>query len=290
MTPKEVLAQIRQREVTTVDLRFMDFPGVWQHFSIPADALTEETFEEGHRLRRLERRRLAGDQRGRPAGRPAARDGADRPVHGAADPDDDLQHPGSDHPSGLHPRPPQHRPQGRQLHAEHRAGRSTACWPRARVLRLRRRPVRPARARGVLPRRFGRRDVEPRPGRAAQPGLQAGLGAGLLPLSAHRQPGRPPLRDGPADGRVRHRDVGPLPRGRHRRPVRDRPGPPAAGRERRPGHAGQVHHSQRRPPQRQDGHVHAQAALRRQRLGHAHPLDALEGRVSRSWPATATPA
>ncbi|WP_406700721.1 type I glutamate--ammonia ligase [Singulisphaera sp. Ch08] len=47
MTPKEVLAQIRQREVTTVDLRFMDFPGVWQHFSIPADSLTEETFEEG---------------------------------------------------------------------------------------------------------------------------------------------------------------------------------------------------------------------------------------------------
>ena len=33
--------------MTTVDLRFMDFPGVWQHFSIPADALTEETFEEG---------------------------------------------------------------------------------------------------------------------------------------------------------------------------------------------------------------------------------------------------
>ncbi len=47
MTPKEVLAQIRQREVATVDLRFMDFPGVMQHFSIAADALTEETFEEG---------------------------------------------------------------------------------------------------------------------------------------------------------------------------------------------------------------------------------------------------
>jgi glutamine synthetase len=41
------LALIRQREVTTVDLRFMDFPGVWQHFAIPAEALTEETFEEG---------------------------------------------------------------------------------------------------------------------------------------------------------------------------------------------------------------------------------------------------
>ncbi len=47
MTPKEVLALVRQREVTTVDLRFMDFPGVWQHFAIPADALLEETFEEG---------------------------------------------------------------------------------------------------------------------------------------------------------------------------------------------------------------------------------------------------
>jgi glutamine synthetase len=41
------LALIRQREVATVDLRFMDFPGVWNHFAIPADALTEETFEEG---------------------------------------------------------------------------------------------------------------------------------------------------------------------------------------------------------------------------------------------------
>jgi glutamine synthetase len=41
------LALIRQREATSVDLRFMDFPGVWQHFSIPADMLTEETFEEG---------------------------------------------------------------------------------------------------------------------------------------------------------------------------------------------------------------------------------------------------
>jgi glutamine synthetase len=47
VTPKEVLALIRQREATSVDLRFMDFPGVWQHFSIPADTLTEETFEEG---------------------------------------------------------------------------------------------------------------------------------------------------------------------------------------------------------------------------------------------------
>ncbi|MCC6419985.1 MAG: type I glutamate--ammonia ligase [Gemmataceae bacterium] len=47
MTPKEVLALIREKEVRAVDLRFMDFPGLWQHFTIPAEALTEATFEEG---------------------------------------------------------------------------------------------------------------------------------------------------------------------------------------------------------------------------------------------------
>ena len=47
MTPKEVLALIREKEVKAVDLRFMDFPGLWQHFTIPADALGEDTFEEG---------------------------------------------------------------------------------------------------------------------------------------------------------------------------------------------------------------------------------------------------
>ena len=39
-----------------------------------------------------------------------------------------------------------------------------------------------------------------------------------------------------------------------------------------------LHHPQRRAQQRQDGHLHAQAPLRRQRLGHAHAPDALEGR------------
>ncbi|GIW87267.1 MAG: glutamine synthetase [Isosphaeraceae bacterium] len=47
MTPREVLALIRQREVAAVDFRFMDFPGVWQHFAVPADSLSEATFEEG---------------------------------------------------------------------------------------------------------------------------------------------------------------------------------------------------------------------------------------------------
>jgi len=47
VTPKEVLALIREKEVRAVDLRFMDFPGLWQHFTIPAEALEESVFEDG---------------------------------------------------------------------------------------------------------------------------------------------------------------------------------------------------------------------------------------------------
>lgn len=46
-TPKEVLDLIKKDGVQVVDLRFMDFPGLWQHFSIPPHEVTEETFEEG---------------------------------------------------------------------------------------------------------------------------------------------------------------------------------------------------------------------------------------------------
>jgi glutamine synthetase len=47
MTPKEVLALMRQKEVKAVDLRFIDFPGMSQHFTIPAVMLEESIFEDG---------------------------------------------------------------------------------------------------------------------------------------------------------------------------------------------------------------------------------------------------
>ena len=47
MTPREVLALIREREIQAVDLRFMDFPGTQKHFTIPARTLAEESFERG---------------------------------------------------------------------------------------------------------------------------------------------------------------------------------------------------------------------------------------------------
>ncbi len=47
MKPREVLALCREKEVRAIDLRFCDFTGTWQHVTIPASKLEEDTFEEG---------------------------------------------------------------------------------------------------------------------------------------------------------------------------------------------------------------------------------------------------
>src|ERR1051325_9569668 len=49
-TAKEVLDMAKAKGVTTVDFRFMDFIGTWQHFSSPIRELTEEVFKEGQGL------------------------------------------------------------------------------------------------------------------------------------------------------------------------------------------------------------------------------------------------
>ena len=47
MTPKEVLDMAKENSAKIVDLRFMDFPGLWQHFSVPIRELEESSFEDG---------------------------------------------------------------------------------------------------------------------------------------------------------------------------------------------------------------------------------------------------
>ncbi|MEE2707408.1 MAG: type I glutamate--ammonia ligase [Planctomycetota bacterium] len=47
MTPLELLGFCREKDVKAVDFRFVDFPGIWQHFTIPIDKLEEDCFEEG---------------------------------------------------------------------------------------------------------------------------------------------------------------------------------------------------------------------------------------------------
>jgi glutamine synthetase, type I len=47
MNVKEVIEFIKKNSVEAVDLKFMDFPGTWQHFSVPTHELTEDVFDEG---------------------------------------------------------------------------------------------------------------------------------------------------------------------------------------------------------------------------------------------------
>ena len=45
--PAEVMKAAKEEKVKIVDLKFVDLPGVWQHFSLPAEDLSEELFDEG---------------------------------------------------------------------------------------------------------------------------------------------------------------------------------------------------------------------------------------------------
>ena len=47
MTPSEVVALAKDNDIKIIDLKFMDLPGMWQHFSMMASELTEDLFEEG---------------------------------------------------------------------------------------------------------------------------------------------------------------------------------------------------------------------------------------------------
>ncbi len=47
MKPEEVIAFAKERGAKMVDLKFIDLPGMWQHFTIPMSELKPEVFEEG---------------------------------------------------------------------------------------------------------------------------------------------------------------------------------------------------------------------------------------------------
>ncbi|MDH5510100.1 MAG: type I glutamate--ammonia ligase [Nitrospinota bacterium] len=47
MTPREVIEFAKKNNCQMFDIKFMDLPGMWQHFSFPMNELTEGTFENG---------------------------------------------------------------------------------------------------------------------------------------------------------------------------------------------------------------------------------------------------
>ena len=47
MTPAEIIKMCKDEDVKVIDFKFMDFPGLWQHFSVPISELEEDLFEDG---------------------------------------------------------------------------------------------------------------------------------------------------------------------------------------------------------------------------------------------------
>ncbi len=47
MTPNEVIALAKQKSVKSLDIKFCDIHGRWQHFTIPSSELSESLFEDG---------------------------------------------------------------------------------------------------------------------------------------------------------------------------------------------------------------------------------------------------
>src|SRR5207244_1903471 len=47
MKPKEVVEFAKANDVKFIDLKFIDFPGTWQHTQLPVARLEESMFEDG---------------------------------------------------------------------------------------------------------------------------------------------------------------------------------------------------------------------------------------------------
>jgi glutamine synthetase len=47
VTPQEVFQFIKANNIQIIDLKFIDLPGLWQHFSVPVSELTEDVYVNG---------------------------------------------------------------------------------------------------------------------------------------------------------------------------------------------------------------------------------------------------
>jgi glutamine synthetase len=48
MKAADVLKMAKEKGAKILDIKFMDFPGMWQHFSVPIHELSESSFEDGY--------------------------------------------------------------------------------------------------------------------------------------------------------------------------------------------------------------------------------------------------
>ncbi len=289
-TPADVLKMVKDGSYEFIDLRFCDLPGQVQHFTIPVKQLTEDGFEEGYGFDGSSIRGFQAIQESDMLLIPDPTSAVDDPFRARKTL---LLYCFVNDPLTGEPydRDPRYVAKKAEAYLKSTGIADTSYWgPGSRVLHLRLGPLRPEPALGVLLRRFRGRRLELRPGRAEwQPCLQASLQRGLLSGTAHRSLPGSAFGDDRQPRDRRHRDRGSAPRGGYGRPGRDRHAlrhPVADGGQ---GDVVQVHRQEHRLGSRQVRHVHAEAAVRGQRLGDAHPPIACgptESLCSTTRPAT----
>jgi hypothetical protein len=277
MKAKDVLGLAKDRGAVMVDLKFMDFVGLWQHFTIPLAELKEEIFEEG----------LGFDGS-------SIRGWAE--IHASdmlvmPDPTTAVMDPFMKDPTlslicnisdpitkEAYGRDPRNIAIKAERYLKSTGIADTAYFgPEAEFfvfdeVRFDSKPnasfyeIGSSEAAWSTGKEEGNR------------GLQGPLQGGILPGRPDRQPAGHPHRDVPGARGRGHRGGAAAPRGGHRGSGGDRLPLQHPREVRGQPQLVQVHREERGLAPRQDGDVHAQAGVRGQRVRHAHPPVAVEER------------
>ncbi len=97
MTPQQVVQFAQDNGALMVDFKFMDFVGIWQHFTVPISEFEEDIFEEG----------LGFDGSSIRGWQPIH--ASDMIIHRHSDSEPDCKYFRPDHKRSIHPRPEKHR-------------------------------------------------------------------------------------------------------------------------------------------------------------------------------------
>ncbi len=280
LTPSDVVKLVKDNNVKMIDFKFVDMPGIWQHYSIPAHRMSESLFEEGIGFDGSSIRGFAQIQES---------DMLVFPDPDTAFVDPLLQVPTLSltcfvrDPMTLEPfsRDPRFIAHKAEKYLESTGIGDLSYWgPEAEFYIFNDIRFDQGAKLRLLLHRFAGRHLELGQGRETESGLPAAAQGRLLPGAPDGHVPGPAQQDHAGHGAGRDRRRSAPPRGRDGGSGRDRHEVRHPGAHGRQGDALQVRGQERLPQRRPLRQLHAQAPLSGQRLGDARPHVDLEQRAS----------